>query len=98
MAKFGFLEKQGRKRVFVYAALSPELQVIALYFSRFYPSGSSNVLSNELATLSFISQDDLVHKYKKLSKNGLFDMSFNGEALAFKLNDDIERVIDVLYG
>lgn len=98
MVKFGFLEKKGRKRVFVYVTLSPELQVIALYFSRFYPSGSSSVLSNELAKLSFIPQDDLVHKYKKLSKNGLFDMSFNGEALAFKLNDDIERVIDVLYG
>jgi len=97
MAKLGFLEKKGRKKVFVYATLSPELQVIALYFSKFYPSGSSNVLSKELARLSFIPQEDLVHKYKKLSKNGLFDMSFNGEALTFNMNDDIERVIDVLY-
>lgn len=97
MTKFGFLEKEGKKRVFKYISLSPELQVLSLCFATFYPSGDTNSLSNDLVKMSFIPQDDLVYKYKKLSMNGMFNMSFSGNVLKVDFNDSFERVIDVLY-
>lgn len=97
MSKFGFIKKEGRRLEYSYITLSSKMQVLLLYFSRFYPWESNSKLSNELAKLSFIPQEDLVQRYKVLSKEGLFDMSYNGEFINIEFNNDIESVIDVLF-
>ena len=97
MTKLGFVEKEGRKLTFSYLSMSPNMQILLLYFSRFYPPCNESRLSNTLAKLSFLPQDDLVQRYKTLSKDGMFDMSYNGEFISIKFNNDIESVIDALF-
>lgn len=97
MTKLGFIEKEGRKLTFSYLSMSPNMQILLLYFSRFYPPFSEGRLSNALAKLSFMPEEDLVQRYKVLSKEGWFNMSYNGEFISIDFNNDIESVIDALF-
>lgn len=96
MSKLGFLSS-GRVKSFINVRPSSEAQVLFLYFAQLLPASSSNILVNELLPLSFIPQEDIQDRLKKLSLKGFFNMNFNGVALNIELIHSYKGVCDVLY-
>jgi hypothetical protein len=95
MSKLGFLSP-GRVKSFKHIRPSSEAQVLFLYFAKLF-SPASNILTNELLPISFISSEDIQNQLKKLSLKGFFNMNFNGVALNIELTQSYKGVCDVLY-
>jgi hypothetical protein len=96
MSKLGFL-CSGRVKTFNHIRPSSEAQVLFLYFMKIYSPGKSNILTNELLPMSFISSEDTHDRLKKLSMKGFFNMNFNGVDLNIELTHSYRGVCDVLY-
>ena len=96
MSKLGFLSL-GRVKSFNHIRPTLEAQVLFLYFSKLVAPESSNILMNELLSLSFIPRDEVHERLKKLSVKGFFNMNFNGVALNIELIHGYKGVCDVLY-
>lgn len=96
MSKLGFLSP-GRIKTFVHIRPSSEAQVLFLYFAKLYSPNSSNILSNEFLSFSFIPLEDVQDRLKKLSLKGYFNMNFNGVALNIELTHSYERICDELF-
>lgn len=96
MSKLGFLSP-GRVKSFKHKRPSSEAQVLFLYFAKLYSPSTSNILTNELLSISFIPFEDIQDRLKKLSLKGCFNMNFNGVALNIELTQSYKGVCDVLY-
>lgn len=96
MSKLGFLTT-GRVKSFIHVRPSSEAQILFLYFAKLFPASGNNILINELLPLSFIPQEDIQDRLKKLSLKGFFNMNFNGVALNIELIHSYKGVCDVLY-
>lgn len=96
MSKLGFLSP-GRVKSFKHTRPSSEAQVLFLYFAKLYSPSTSNILTNELLSISFIPFEDIQDRLKKLSLKGFFNMNFNGVALNIELTQSYKGVCDVLY-
>ncbi len=97
MTKFNFLEG-ARKKSYRHTNISSESLVLFLYFTQLYAPNSSNILTNDLLPLSFVTQEDIQDRLKKLSIKGLFNMNFNGVALNIELTHSFKGICNVLYG
>ncbi len=95
MTKLNFLEGV-RKKSFRHLKMTSESLVLFLYFAKLYDPENSNILMNALLPLSFIEQEDLKVRLKKLSQKGLFDMNFDGAALNIELNHSYKGICDAL--
>lgn len=96
MSKLGFVSSS-RIKTFNHIRPSSEAQVIFLYFAKLYAPNNSNILTNELLPIGFISSGDFQERLKKLSLKGIFNMNFNGVALNIELIHSYKGVCDVLY-
>lgn len=96
MSKLGFVSPGGLK-TFEHIRPSSQAQVLFLYFARLISPDVSNVLTNELLPISFISPHDIQEKFKKLSLKGLFNMNFDGVDLNIELVHSYRGICDVLY-
>lgn len=96
MSKLGFVSS-GRNKGFNYIKPSSEALVLFLYFAQVYAPKTKNLLANEFLPLSFIPEEDLQSKLKKLSLKGLFDMNYNGVSLGIELKHGFKEICDVLY-
>ncbi|CAM3975650.1 DUF1819 family protein [Bacillus anthracis] len=96
MSKFGFLSSE-RVKSYKHIRPSSEAQVLFLYFAKLFSPSTSNILTNELLPISFISSEDIQNRLKKLSLKGFFNMNFNGVALNIELTQSYKGVCDVLY-
>jgi len=96
MSKLGFVSP-GRVKLFEHISPSSEAQVIFLYFAKLFSPNTSNILTNELLPISFISPHDIQDRFKKLSLKGLFNMNFDGVTLNIELTHGYEGICDVLY-
>ena len=76
---------------------SSEAQVLFLYFAKLFAPNMGNILINEFLPLSFIPQEDILERLKKLSLKGFFHMNFNGVALNIELTHSYKGICDVLY-
>jgi hypothetical protein len=96
MSKFGFLST-GKVKSFRHIRPSSEAYVLFLYFAKLFSPSSSNILTNELLSISFIPTEDFQDRLKKLSMKGFFDMNFNGVTLNIELTHSYKGVCDALY-
>ncbi|WML26298.1 BrxA family protein [Neobacillus sp. OS1-33] len=96
MSKLGFLSPR-RVKSFKHIRPSSEAQVLFLYFAKLFSPNASNILTNELLPISFISSEDIQNRLKKLSLKDFFNMNFNGVALNIELTQSYKGVCDVLY-
>jgi hypothetical protein len=96
MTKLNFLVGV-RKKSFRHLKVTSESLVLFLYFAKLYDPENSNILVNALLPLSFIEQEDVKVRLKKLSQKGLFDMNFDGAALNIELNHSYKGICDALY-
>lgn len=96
MTKLNFLEG-ARKKSFRHINVSTEASVLFLYFAKLFDPKNSNILINEMLPLSFIAQDDVQERLKKLSLKGFFNMNFNGVALNIELTHSYKGICDALY-
>ncbi len=76
---------------------SLEAQVLFLYFAKLLDYAKPNLLHHELLPLLFISDENIVERFKRLSIRGLFNMDFNGVALNIELVYSYRDICDVLY-
>lgn len=96
MSKLRFLSA-GRVKSINNIRPSSEAQVLFLYFARLFSPSASNLLANEMLTLSFIPAGDIQDRLKKLSLKGYFNMNINGVALNIELTHSYKGVCDALY-
>lgn len=96
MSKLNFLSP-GRIKSFRHIIPSSEAQVLFLYFAKLFAPTMSNILTNEFLSLSFVSAEDVMERFKKLSIKGLFNMNYNGIALNIELTHSYKGICDVLY-
>lgn len=96
MSKLGFLSP-GRIKSFRHIRPSSEAQVLFLYFAKLFSPSTTNILTNELLTISFIPREDFQERLKKLSLKGFFNMNFNGVALNIELTHSYTGICDALY-
>ena len=96
MTKLGFVSS-GRIKSFEPIRMSQEAQTLFLYFTKALSPNTSNLYSSEILPLLFIPQEDLLHRLKKLSSKGLFNISFNGVTLNVELIHPQTEICDVLY-
>jgi hypothetical protein len=96
MSKLGFVSP-GRLKTFEHIRPSSQAQVLFLYFARLISPSVSNILTNELLPISFISPHDIQDRLKKLSLKGLFNMNFDGVDLNIELIHSYRGICDVLY-
>jgi hypothetical protein len=96
MTKLNFLEG-ARKKSFRHIKMSGESLVLFLYFARLYDPENSNILTNDMLPLSFVANEDIRDRFKKLSLKGFFNMNYNGVALNIELTHSHKRICDVLY-
>lgn len=96
MSKLGFLSP-GRVKLLNHIRPSSEAQVLFLYFAKLFSPNDSNILMNRLLPVSFIPQEDVQMRLKKLSLRGFFYMNFNGVALNIELFHSNKGICDVLY-
>ncbi|MEI8209470.1 MAG: BrxA family protein [Methylococcales bacterium] len=96
MTKLNFVEG---KRIKSFKSIRPNTESLCLflYLAKLYDAGSHNILTNELLPLSFMPNDDLKERLKKLSMKGYFNMDFNGVALNIELTHSYKGICDVLY-
>ena len=95
MAKLGFVEGT-KTRLFKHIKLSAESLVLFIYFAKLYDD-NSNILTNKMLPLTFITSDNIHEQLKKLSLKGFFNMSFNGIDLNIELIHSYQGICDVLY-
>ena len=96
MTKFDFVTS-GRIKSFNHIRPSTEAQVLFFYFAKLYAPSVANILDNELLPTNFIALDDIQNRFKKLSLQGYFNMSFNGLALNIELTHSHKGICDALY-
>lgn len=96
MTKFDFVSS-GRVKSFNHIRPTPEALVLFLYFANLYKPKVTNIFENELLSASFIGQEDIHDRLKKLSLKGFFNMSFNGAALNIELTHSHKDICDALY-
>ena len=96
MTKLNFLEGV-RVKSFRTIKTSAESLVLFLYFTKLYNPQISNILESKVLTLSFVSSEDLLERFKKLSLKGFFNMNFNGVVLNIELTHSFKGICDVLY-
>lgn len=96
MSKLGFLSS-GRIKSFKHIRPSSEALVLFLYFAKLHSPSSSNILTNALLPLCFITSKDIHERLKKLSMKGFFGMNYNGAALNIELIFSFRGVCDELY-
>ena len=96
LSKLGFVSP-GRLKLFEHIRPSSEAQVLFLYFARLFSPSASNILTNEMLPISFISPHDIQDRFKKLSLKGLFNMNFDGVVLNIELTHSYKGICDVLY-
>jgi hypothetical protein len=54
-------------------------------------------LQSGLLPLSFVAQDDICQRLKKLSQKGMFDMNYDGIALNIEMIHSYKGICDALY-
>jgi len=96
MTKFDFVSS-GRVKSFNHIRPTPEALVIFLYFASLFKPQVTNIFENELLPASFIAQEDIHDRLKKLSLKGFFNMSFNGVALNIELTHSHKDICNALY-
>jgi len=96
MTKLDFVTS-GRIKSFTHIRPSSEAQVLFLYFAKLFSPNASNILTNELLPVSFISSEDIQDRLKKLSLKGFFNMNYNGIALNIELTKSFKGICDALY-
>jgi hypothetical protein len=96
MTRLNLLEG-ARKKSFRHIRLSTEAQVIFLYFAMLYKPFETNILNNDFLPLSFIAEEDLHERLKKLSLKGFVSMSYTGKALNLELVHDCKGICHALY-
>jgi hypothetical protein len=96
MSKLNFVST-GRVKSFNHIRPSSEIQVLFLYFANLFSPSTSNILTNGLIPISFVSLEDMRDRLKKLSLKGLFNMNFDGVALNIELIHSYKGICDVLY-
>lgn len=96
MSKLGFVST-GRVKSFRHIRPSSEAHVLFLYFAKLFSPSTSDILTNGLLPISFISSEDIQDRLKKLSLKDLFNMNFNGVTLNIELTKSYKGVCDDLY-
>ena len=96
MTKLNLLEGL-RVKSFKHIRLSSEALVLFLYFAGLHEPENKNILKNELLPLSFIANEDIQDRLKKLSLKGYFNMTYNGVDLNIELTHSYKEICDVLY-
>jgi hypothetical protein len=96
MTKLEFLSS-GKIKSFRQIRPSSEAQVLFLYFAKLFSPTVPNIFGNEFLSISFIPQEDVLERLKKLSMKGIFNMSFNGVALNIELTKSYKEICDALY-
>jgi hypothetical protein len=96
MTKLNFLEGV-RVKSFRTIKMSADSLVLFLYFNKLYNPQISNILESEIFPLSFVSDEDILERLKKLSLKGFFNMNFNGVILNIELTHSFKGICDVLY-
>ncbi|MBT4527992.1 MAG: DUF1819 family protein [Deltaproteobacteria bacterium] len=96
MTKLNLLEG-ARKKTFKHIKITAESLVLFLYFAKLHAPENSNILTNEILPLSFVSTGDIRDRLKKLSIKGYFDMNFNGVELNIELTHSFKGICDVLF-
>lgn len=96
MTKLSFLTGV-RKKTFRHIKITSESLVLFLYFAKLYEPANRNILLNVLLPLSFMEQEDIPERLKKLSKKGMFDMNYDGVALNIELIHSYKGIYDALY-
>ncbi len=96
MTKFDFVTT-GRLKTFNLIRPSTEAQILFLHFAKIFSPTISNILENELLPASFISNEDIQARLKKLALKDLFEMNFNGVALNVELTHSHKEICDALY-
>jgi len=96
MTKFTFLEG-ARNKTFRFIRPSDESLVLFLYFANLHSPENKNIFKNELTPLSFVTSEDLLDRFKKLSIKGFFNMNFNGVELNIELIQSYKGICDALF-
>ncbi len=96
MSKLNFVS-EGRTKQYNHIRPSAESQALFLYFAGLYAPQSNNILSNRFLPLSFIHEDDIHGRLKKLALKGFFNMNYNGVALNIEFIHDYKGICDVLF-
>lgn len=96
MTKINFLEGV-RTKSFRHLKPSAESLVLFLYFAKLHNPENSDILSNDMLSLSLVTSEDIQERLKKLSLKGFFNMSFNGVALNIELNHSYKGICDALF-
>jgi len=85
-----------RNKSFKQIRIRNESLVLFLYFAEILEPQNKNILKNEMRSLSFIPNEDLLSRLKKLSIKGFFEMNFNGVELNILLPTSYRGICDVL--
>lgn len=96
MTKLNFLEGV-RTKSFRHIRTSAGSLVLFLYFANLHDPDNSNILKNDILSLSFVSPEDIRVRLKKLSLKGFFNMNFNGVELNIELIHSYKGICNVLY-
>jgi len=95
MTKLNFLVGV-RKKTFRHINITSESLVLFLYFAKLYEPANRNILLNTLLPLSFVEQEDIRERLKKLSQKGMFDMNYDGVAINIELTHSYRGICDAL--
>jgi len=96
LTKLNFLAG-ARKKTLRHLKITSESLVLFLYFARLYEPHNRNILQSGLLPLSFVEQEDIRQRLKKLSQKGMFDMNYDGVALNIELIHSYKGICDALY-
>lgn len=96
MTKLNFVEGI-RKKSFKHIKISSESLVLLLYFAKLHNPELNNILKNDMIRLSFISNEYILERLKRLSIKGYFSMNYDGVDLNIELIHSYKGICNVLF-
>ncbi|MBD0402939.1 BrxA family protein [Flammeovirga sp. EKP202] len=86
-----------KQRTFKTLTITDELLAVFLHIHYFNEKKNNNLLKDDFVKLSFISQESLVERIKKIAGKGHIQMSYLGTSLYIEPKYSINNIIDGIF-
>ena len=86
-----------RTKKFKYMQINDELLAVFMHLFTLIPNRKSNVLEDDFLLFSFVAEESILERLKKIAKKDWIKMNFNGVALKVEAAFETKSMIDGIY-
>jgi hypothetical protein len=87
-----------KKKSFKYISISDELLAVFVHFFCLLRGNRSDILNDEFLKFSFVPQDVIIERFKKIGKQDWIKMNFSGTALKVEPSFDDKNIVHGIFG